>query len=287
MRFAPALLAFALCAPALGADSFDAARAKLIAEADALTVAGAAVGRGAQQSRFHALVGQLTAAATPAQLEALLAHDHVVVRAAGMVGLARTRGTEAVAALEARRRSDVRLAFQPQGCGVMEISEGELATRLLLDADLLELRQRPRPLISVPLAPSEPKARRLEWALAALRIEARGLTVSGSTVGFAAQPGRFYLLSWEIGETGDPKLFAALAADEDVVVRAAGLVLLAQRGAREVAVETLTRRLESEVAIDLQPSGCGVERTTEGALAQALLDNANALDPMQPKRPLR
>ncbi len=132
------------------AERFAAARQELLASAADLTVDGSTVGRGAQPGRFYTLVRELTRTGRKEDFLALVEHEQVVVRAAGMVCLAQRLPEEAVPVLRARQDSQAKLLFNPNGCTVEEITEGELATKLLNDADLLEGgHTKPRPLIPV------------------------------------------------------------------------------------------------------------------------------------------
>ncbi|MCO5172397.1 MAG: hypothetical protein M9894_39370 [Planctomycetes bacterium] len=130
-------------------ERFEAARQALLAEAADLAVTGRTVGRGAEPGRFYLLVTELerTGEAKEDYL-ALVRHEQVVVRAAGLICLARRFPAHAFDVLDARRSSETPLAFNPNGCTVETITEGELVARLLKDVDLLEggLRPQPRPL---------------------------------------------------------------------------------------------------------------------------------------------
>ncbi|MCW8139124.1 MAG: hypothetical protein KIT58_09500 [Planctomycetota bacterium] len=136
-------------APAHDAERFAAARRALLAEASVLDVTGSAVGRGGEPGRFYPLARELERTGREEGLLALLREEAVVARAAGMVCLARRHPAAAVPALRARRGSQTPVRFNPAGCTVEVITEGDLAGKLLLDADLLEaLRERPRPLVT-------------------------------------------------------------------------------------------------------------------------------------------
>lgn len=129
------------------AERFAAARQELLAKAADLIVDGSAVGRGAQPGRFYRLVVELSRTGQKEEFLALLEHEQVVVRAAGMVCLAQRFPEEAVPLIRARQNSQVKLWFNPTGCTPEEITEGDFASKLLRNAELLDVMRPARPLI--------------------------------------------------------------------------------------------------------------------------------------------
>lgn len=113
---------------------FEAARTALLAEADDLMVAGSHVGRGAQPSRFYLLLVDLMQGGEEQELRELCRHEQVVVRAAGLLAMAKRFPEQAVAVIEARRESQVPLEYCPSGCTPERITEGRLAA-IILDED--------------------------------------------------------------------------------------------------------------------------------------------------------
>ena len=134
--------------------------------------------------------------------------------------------------------------------------------------------------------PEQP-AQNLSFLLVSQQLtqEADGLMVTGGATGFAAQPGRFYTLAHNLIDVASAEELTTLVDHEHVIVRLAALYALAHVEPH-AAVAPLRARLDSDVDVDLLRSGCCVESSTEGAVAQLFLDNANALEPFAEPRPL-
>jgi hypothetical protein len=113
---------------------FEAARAALLAEAEKLMVTGSHVGRGGQPGRFYLLLVDLMEGGAEQDLLELSRHEQVVVRAAGLLALAKRFPEKAVEVIEARRESQVLLEYCPSGCTPEQITEGRLAA-IILDED--------------------------------------------------------------------------------------------------------------------------------------------------------
>lgn len=113
---------------------FEAARTALLAEAKDLMVTGSHVGRGAQPGRFYRLLVDLVEGGEEQELLELCRHEEVVVRAAGLLAMAKRFPEKAVAVIEARLESQVPLEYCPTGCTSEQITEGRLAA-IILDED--------------------------------------------------------------------------------------------------------------------------------------------------------
>ncbi|MEZ6187874.1 MAG: hypothetical protein R3F62_23055 [Planctomycetota bacterium] len=250
---------------------------------ESMTVSGAAVGFAGQPGEWYGLACMIRNNAKQEQLLALLQHERVHVRAAGMFGLAHAFPEVAAEALEGKLKSPVELELMAGGCCVEEVTEGELARRFLANRYFLDLGKEPAPLrkpgeVADGAAPAEPTAaERFAAAKATLLAESEGLAVSGSRVGRGAQPGRFFLLIQDLRVHGTKEQLVALLAHERVVVRLAGAACLAERFP-ELAAERLEALRASEVPVDYMPSGCTVERATEGYVVQQLYANRHALN---------
>lgn len=113
---------------------FEAARAALLAEAEELMVTGSHVGRGGQPGRFYNLLVDLLQGGEEQDFLELCRHEQVVVRAAGLLAMAKRFPERAVEVIEARRESEAPLEYCPSGCTPERITEGRLAT-IILDED--------------------------------------------------------------------------------------------------------------------------------------------------------
>ncbi len=129
------------------AERFEAARRELVERSADLPVTGSRVGRGAQPGRFYELALELAETGDEAALVALARHEtSAVVRAAGLVALARRFPEAAARELESRLDSRAELELCATGCTFDVVTEGELARRLLENADMLEPERPARPL---------------------------------------------------------------------------------------------------------------------------------------------
>lgn len=263
--------------PATPAERLAAARRALAAEAPSLSVAGAAVGFAGQPGRFYLLARELADAGRGAEdFAGLLKGESVALRAAGAYCLVQRCPEQAARLLAPLLESEVPLVLMCGGCVAERVTEGELIKRLIKNVNLLECG---------PASQSLAAAARFSAARAALLALPPESPVSGSHVGRGAQPGRFYVLSQELAETGQPAQLEALVSHERALLRAAGMVALA-RTQPPGAYEAIAARAQSQVELRYQPGGCDLRTIREGELAQALLANANLLDPGQPARPV-
>lgn len=110
----------------------------------------------------------------------------------------------------------------------------------------------------------------------ALRKLSSVKTVSSKKVGFGGTPGEFYILSKECLAYGKETDFIALSDDDNPVMRAMGLVCLAQlddERYRGLLNSHLDDREEAVLAV-----GCIIGRVTIGEIVKRLIENPNFLE---------
>ncbi|HEY0321856.1 MAG TPA: hypothetical protein VGC66_12920 [Pyrinomonadaceae bacterium] len=97
-------------------------------------------------------------------------------------------------------------------------------------------------------------------------------SVTSSSVGFAAMPGKFFLLSQDFMKYGSVPFFKELLKNEKPVVRVMGLVCLAQTLSTEEYAEILEAH-KADCEEVRYTRGCIGGRATVGQIAQWLKDD--------------
>jgi len=107
--------------------------------------------------------------------------------------------------------------------------------------------------------------------------------VTGSAVGIAAAPGDFFKLSKIFIQKGKEEDFLKLTSDANPVVRAMGLLCLAQH---KKSISTLKEHLTDKGLIHYCAGGCTVWTITVGNFVRKLLNDANHLEYRMPHTPV-